>query len=82
MQSQLSFKIDLESVIDDFVLLCFFVGNDFVPTLPGLGMRKDKLLILMPFLCINSNTKLVNSLILCIDSNTKLVNSRQIEGHP
>lgn len=39
----LPFPYSLEHVIDDFILLAVFVGNDFLPNLPDLHIRENGL---------------------------------------
>jgi 5'-3' exoribonuclease 1 len=42
----LRFPFDMERVIDDFILMAFFVGNDFLPNLPNLHINEGALALM------------------------------------
>ena len=44
--SALAFQFDMERVIDDFILMAFFVGNDFLPNLPNLHINEGALALM------------------------------------
>lgn len=45
-ENALDFPFDMERVIDDFILMAFFVGNDFLPNLPNLHINEGALALM------------------------------------
>lgn len=43
LNGKLKFRFDLERIIDDFVFFCFFIGNDFLPSLSALDIADGSL---------------------------------------
>ncbi|XP_064642506.1 5'-3' exoribonuclease 1-like isoform X2 [Lineus longissimus] len=46
VKNKLPFAFDMEKIIDDWVLLGFLVGNDFIPHLPHMHIKNDALPLL------------------------------------
>lgn len=43
LKEKINFDFDIEQIIDDWILLGFLVGNDFVPNLPNFHINHDAL---------------------------------------
>uniref|UniRef100_A0A6I8RYS6 5'-3' exoribonuclease 1 n=1 Tax=Xenopus tropicalis TaxID=8364 RepID=A0A6I8RYS6_XENTR len=46
LKNKISFEYDVERIIDDWILMGFLVGNDFIPHLPHLHINHDALPLL------------------------------------
>lgn len=40
LESEVSFEYDFERILDDFILIMYVIGNDFLPNLPDLHINK------------------------------------------
>jgi 5'-3' exoribonuclease 1 len=45
LKGTLKFPYDLERIIDDYVLMCYFIGNDFLPHLSGFDINNGFLIL-------------------------------------
>uniref|UniRef100_A0A915APM3 5'-3' exoribonuclease n=3 Tax=Parascaris TaxID=6254 RepID=A0A915APM3_PARUN len=73
-----SIPFDLEKAIDDWVFMCFFVGNDFLPHLPSLEIREnaiDRLIRLYKDMVAKVGGYLTNQGDVYMDRVQKILNS-------
>jgi hypothetical protein len=53
VQQQWTSEFDLDRVIDDFVFMCFLVGNDFLPCVPHLDIADGEMMMMMMMMINN-----------------------------
>lgn len=46
-EDKMSFNFDFDRVLDDFILINFFIGNDFLPELPSLLINEGAMPVVM-----------------------------------
>ncbi|KAG2735852.1 hypothetical protein G9P44_002066 [Scheffersomyces stipitis] len=73
----LPFQYDFERAIDDWVFMCFFVGNDFLPHLPSLDVRDNGIDILVG--CWKRLLPKLNDFLTC-DGNLNLEGVEKLMG--
>ncbi|EDK45238.1 5'-3' exoribonuclease 1 [Lodderomyces elongisporus NRRL YB-4239] len=47
IEEQISFEFDFERILDDFILIMYVIGNDFLPHLPDLHLNKGAFPLLL-----------------------------------
>lgn len=47
LENNISFEYDFERVLDDFILIMYVIGNDFLPNLPDLHINKGAFPLLL-----------------------------------
>lgn len=74
IQERIKNKLDKKRIIYDFVVMSFFLGNDFLPNLPMLKIKENGVNILL-----KTYTRMMNKGVLHIVNEDKYINVMNLE---